>query len=187
MVHSALDKSMAWFFAMAVAIGTLGGIYRCIQMDEDWGLAVVLVLFCTPACSVALLYLRRQRNRVILTNTGLTWKRGSVAVFMPWSDVTGFSEALTAWIIRDRNGRTLRIDKLLVGTPTTFLDYLRPACHRTCTNWLLPIFGLGLRFAHACGFGFLLTRTLNPRQRDSEPEPQLRGSGTRCVSRPSSR
>jgi hypothetical protein len=125
MVHSALDKSMAWFFATAVAIGTLSGIYRWLQMDEDWGVAVVLVLFCTPACWVAFLYVRKQRNRVKLTNAGLTWQRDSMAVFTPWSDVTGFSEALTAWIIRDRNGRMLRIDKLLVGTATTFLDYLK--------------------------------------------------------------
>jgi len=125
MVHSALDKGMAWFFAGAVAAGTLAGIYRWLQLDEDWILGVVLVVFCAPACWVAFLYVRKQRNRVELTSAGLTWRRDSMAVSLPWSDVTGFSEALTAWIIRGRDGRTVRIDKLLVGAPTTFLDYLK--------------------------------------------------------------
>jgi hypothetical protein len=106
---------------------------------------------------VAILYLRKQRNVIELTDSGVTWRRGSLSTVMLWSEVVGFAEApsSTAWIIRARDGRVLRVDKLLVGVPTTFIDYLRnylpPPLFETAFAYVRPKAALRARIRKRSG------------------------------------
>jgi hypothetical protein len=126
MVHAHLDKGIAWTFASFVVLGFISGIYRAWQI-ESWGLAIYVAILAPLLGWVAFLYLRKQRNVIELTHSAITWRHGSLATVILWSEVVGFTEApsSTAWLVRARDGRTLRVDKLLVGVPTTFVDYLR--------------------------------------------------------------
>jgi hypothetical protein len=80
-----------------------------------------------PLGWLCVLNLRRQWNVVELTETALTWRRRAAATTIAWADVSGFAEApsSTAWIVRASDGRTLRVDKLLIGVTTTFLEYCK--------------------------------------------------------------
>jgi hypothetical protein len=126
MVHAHLDKGIAWTFATLTVLGFASGIYRAWQI-ESWGLAIFVAILGPLFGWVAFLYLRKQRNVIELTDSAITWRRGSLVTVILWSEVVGFTEApsSTAWLVRARDGRTLRVDKLLVGVPTTFVDYLR--------------------------------------------------------------
>ena len=126
MVHAYLDKGIAWTFATLTVLGFTFGIYRAWQI-KSLGLALYVALLGALFGWVAFIYLRKQRNIIELTDYAITWQRGPLVTVIPWSDVVGFTEApsSTAWLIRARDGRTLRVDKLLVGVPTTFVDYLR--------------------------------------------------------------
>jgi hypothetical protein len=126
MVHSIFEKSIAWVFAALVILGFVAGAVRIGQI-QSWGLGLYVLVLCILAGWLAGLYLRKQRNRVEFNEVGLTWRRGSKAISIAWSEVTRFTEApsMTALIVRARDGRTLPVDKLLVGTQTTFLEYLR--------------------------------------------------------------
>jgi hypothetical protein len=126
MVHAHLDKGIAWTFATLVVLAFTSGIYRAWQI-ESWGLATFVAVFAALFGWVAFIYLRKQRNTIELTDSAITWRRGSLVTVILWSEVVGFTDApsSTAWLVRARDGRTLRVDKLLVGVPTTFVDYLR--------------------------------------------------------------
>jgi hypothetical protein len=126
MVHANLDKGIAWTFATLIVLGFASGIYRALQI-ESGALAIYVVVLAALFGWLAFIYLRKQRNIIELTDTAITWRRGSLVTVILWSDVVGFTEApsSTAWLVRARDGRTLRVDKLLVGVPTTFVDYLR--------------------------------------------------------------
>ncbi len=126
MVHAHLDKGIAWTFASLVVLGFISGIYRAWQF-ESWGFAIYVAILAALFGWVAFIYLRKQRNVIELTDSAITWRRGSLVTVILWSEVVGFAEApsATAWLVRARDGRTLRVDKLLVGVPTTFVDYLR--------------------------------------------------------------
>lgn len=96
------------------------------------------------------LYLRRVRNRVELTDVGITQRRGTLRVFIPWSEVTKIAEA--PWPntlnIRGSDGRTLQLDKLLVGRRTV-LEYMRvhlpPHLYKAAFSYLLPLTALQQR------------------------------------------
>jgi hypothetical protein len=126
MVHAHLDKGIAWTFATLIVLGFTSGIYRAFQI-ESWGLAIYIAILAPLLGWIAFLYLRKQRNVIELTDSAITWRRGSLVTVILWSEVVGFTEApsSTAWLVLARDGRTLRVDKLLVGVPTTFIDYLR--------------------------------------------------------------
>jgi hypothetical protein len=126
MDHAHLDKGIAWTFATLTVLGFASGIYRACQI-ESWGLAIYVAILAPLFGWVALLYLRKQRNVIELTDSAITWRRGSLETVILWPEVVGFTEApsSTAWLVRARDGRTLRVDKLLVGVPTTFVDHLR--------------------------------------------------------------
>jgi hypothetical protein len=126
MVHAHLDKGIAWTFATLIVLGFTSGIYRAWQI-ESWGLAIYVGILAALFGWVAFIYLRKQRNIIELTDSSITWRRGSLVTVILWSEVVGFTEApsSTAWLVRARDGQTLRVDKLLVGVPTTFVDYLR--------------------------------------------------------------
>jgi hypothetical protein len=126
MVHARLDKAIAWTFATLIVLGFTSGIYRALQI-ESWGLAICVAALASLFGWVAFVYLRKQRNVIELTDSAITWRRGSLVTVILWSEVVGFTEApsSTAWLVRARDGRTLRVDKLLVGVPTTFVEYLR--------------------------------------------------------------
>jgi hypothetical protein len=126
LVHANLDKGIAWTFASLTLLGFISGIYRAWQI-ESGALAIYVVVLAALFGWLAFIYLRKQRNIIELTASAITWRRGSLVTVILWSDVVGFTEApsSTAWLVRARDGRTLRVDKLLVGVPTTFVEYLR--------------------------------------------------------------
>jgi hypothetical protein len=126
MVHAHLDKGIAWTFATLVVLGFISGIYRAWQF-QSWGFAIYVAILAALFGWLAFIYLRKQRNVIELTDSAITWRRGSLVTVILWSEVVGFTEApsSTAWLVRARDGRTLRVDKLLVGVPTTFVEYLR--------------------------------------------------------------
>ena len=150
MVHAVLDKCLAVIFAAAVVLGFTAGIYRAWQLGS-WGAAIYFCALALPLGLLAFLNLRRQGNRIELTDSAITWRRGELKTIIPWSEISGFAEApsSTAWVIRSRNGRTLRVDKLLVGVPTTFVDYLRKHLPKSLFNTALayvrPMTALRLR------------------------------------------
>jgi hypothetical protein len=107
-------------------LGFISGIYGAWQF-ESWGFAIYVAILAALFGWLAFIYLRKQRNVIELTDSAITWRRASLVTVILWSEVVGFNEApsSTAWLVRARDGRTLRVDKLLVVVPTTFVDYLR--------------------------------------------------------------
>jgi hypothetical protein len=126
MRHAIFEQIMAFAFAVLVTAGLIIGIYRAVKIDS-WGLGIYIAILASFLGWLAILYMRKQRNVIELTDSAITWRRGSLVTVILWSEVVDFTEATssTAWLVRARDGRTLRVDKLLVGVPTTFVDYLR--------------------------------------------------------------
>lgn len=156
MVHASLDKCLAVVFASVIILGFTAGIYRAWQI-ESWGAAIFFFALSSLLGWMAFLNLRKQRNIIELTESAITWRRGSMVTVIPWSEVSGFAEApsSTAWIVRSRDGRMLRVDKLLVGVPTTFVDYLRkhlpPALFDTALAYVKPMTALRARIKKRSG------------------------------------
>jgi hypothetical protein len=149
MVHSAMEKVLAYAFALvvpALAIVGIGLTWR----DGNWGFGLYTFALCAIFGWPTALYLRRVRNRVELTGAGITQRRGRLRVFIPWTEVTKITEA--PWPntlnIRGSNGRTLQLDKLLVGRRTV-LEYMRahlpPHLYQAAFAYLSPLTALRQR------------------------------------------
>ena len=126
LIHSNIEKSMALVFAILLGVGLPAGLFRAWQIGS-FGAALYFIALSVPLGWLCILNLRRQWNVVELTETALTWRRGRVVTSIAWTDVSRFAEApsSTAWIVRASDGETLRVDKLLIGVTTTFLDYVK--------------------------------------------------------------
>jgi hypothetical protein len=156
MVHAPLEKCLAVLFVALVISGLTAGIFRAWQIDS-LGAAIFFVALAVPLGWMAFLNLLKQRNTIELTDSAISWRRGSVVTTIKWTEVSGFAEApsSTAWIVRSRDGRTLRVDKLLVGVPTTFVEYLRKhlseSLFSTALAYVLPMTALRLRIEKRSG------------------------------------
>jgi hypothetical protein len=156
MVHAPLEKCLAVLFAASVVAGLTAGIYRAWQIDSA-GAACLFVALAVPLGWMAFLNLLKQRNTIELTDSAISWRRGSMVTIIKWTEVSGFAEApsSTAWLVRSRDGRTLRVDKLLVGVPTTFVEYLRKhlseSLFNTALAYVRPMLALRLRIEKRSG------------------------------------
>jgi hypothetical protein len=117
---------MALVFAILLGVGLPAGLFRAWQIGS-FGAALYFVALSVPLGWLCILNLRGQWNVVELTDTAITWRRDSLVTTIAWPDVSSFAEApsSTAWIVRAGDRRTIRVDKLLIGVTTTFLEYLK--------------------------------------------------------------
>jgi hypothetical protein len=156
--HALIEKVFATFFSVLVVVGFMVGIYAALR-EGSWLLGLYVSILFPPFGWISALYLRKQRNVIELTEVGMTWRRGTLSTAIRWNDVSGFSEApsSTAWIIRAKDGRTLRVDKLLIGVPTTFVEYLRkylpPSLFDTSFAYVRPKAALRARINRHSGSG----------------------------------
>ncbi|HEY4214448.1 MAG TPA: hypothetical protein VGM84_23425 [Steroidobacteraceae bacterium] len=149
MVHAAVETRCAYAFATMVPAFAVFALYITWR-DGNWGFG----LYCFALCAIfgwpAALYVRRVRNRIELTEAGITQCRGTLRVFIPWAEVRKISEAPwpNALNIRGSNGLTLQLDKLLIGRPTV-LEYMRahlpPHLYQAAFSYLLPLTALRQR------------------------------------------
>jgi len=151
LVHSAPEKVLAWSMLSAIVVLTLVGIYFVWSASGVGGELYTMSLggLCGWASA---LYLRSVYNRIELTAMGIRQRRFSLDVFIPWPEIARITEAPfpTAVLIHGQNGRTVRLDKKMVGLPivfTYFHAFLSPQLNTSAVNLLRPETALRMRVA----------------------------------------
>lgn len=151
LVHSPPEKVIAWSFLGTVTVLIPVGIYY-VWLASGVGGELYIISLGGLCGWVSLLYLRSVYNRIELTSTGIRQRRLSVDVLIPWPEVSRITEAPlpTAVLIHGRNGKTVRLDKVMVGLPivfTYFRQFLSSELNSSALSYLLPQTALQLRIA----------------------------------------
>jgi hypothetical protein len=151
LVHSAPEKVLAWSMLSAIVILTLVGIFFAWSASGVGGELYIMSVggLCGWASA---LYLRSVYNRIELTSIGIRQRRFNLDVFIPWPEIARITEAPfpTAVLIHGQNGRTVRLDKKMVGLPivfTYFHEFLSPRLNSSAVNLLRPETALRMRAA----------------------------------------
>lgn len=149
--HSAPEQVLAWSMLSAVAVLTLLGSYFVWRASGVGGELYVISVGGLCGWGSAL-YLRSVYNRIELNAIGIRQRRCSIDVFIPWPEVARITEAPfpTAVLIHGRDGKTVRLDKIMVGLPiifTYFHEHLSPQLNSSAINLLRPETALRMRVA----------------------------------------
>jgi hypothetical protein len=88
MVHAPLEKCLAVLFVALVISGLTAGIFRAWQVDS-LGAAIFFVALAVPLGWMAFLNLLKQRNTIELTDSAISWRRGSIVTTIKWTEASG--------------------------------------------------------------------------------------------------